>query len=165
MLIERQSQALFCWYGCFVLFCFLLPLLWLLLQHPPSGTKEPFCTGQWRPIGSWHGPSLHWPGWTPWGGGCSPHRKTHRKDWGKGLGLPCWGFSFEGNFWFGLFLNLLYRKLHGGSVGRRERNPWRLSPCVEEARASWFLCNPSLPGCIWQDAYLVLQADRQLLAA
>lgn len=39
MYTERQSRALFCWYGCF--FRFPSPLLWLLLQRPPPGTKEP----------------------------------------------------------------------------------------------------------------------------
>lgn len=33
MYTERQSQALFCWYGCFHFF--FLPLFWLLLQNVP----------------------------------------------------------------------------------------------------------------------------------
>ena len=118
MLIERQSQALFCWYGCFfVLFSPPSPLA--ATTTSPFGYKR---TILYRPMEA----DLQ----LVWAIFALTRLDTIRwwlqpppQDPSEGLGLPCWGFSFEGNFWFGLFLNLLYRKLHGGSVGRRERNP------------------------------------------
>lgn len=126
---EWQSQALFCWYGCF---CFPPSPLAATTTFPLLVQKNHCRKAQGGLICRWHGPSLHWTSQMPGGGGRTPHHRTHfGRTEEKASELLGWGFNFRGSFGLGYFLNFCvgnYIKYQWGKrklIPRGNHTVWR----------------------------------------